>query len=158
MPSTGRAQVNIWLPSIFVDFPFINIFKLCDRVWTASGASEDHFELIDAAGYPSRMASGAGTYATFVRGYLTDNDRWVLTWDGDATVTFSATTSGVTTTLSSSSSNRREYTITSASRPLLSNFTGQVSITAIPTGVSNIRIFRKSQESLLDAGQKFNPD
>ncbi|MBI5263391.1 MAG: hypothetical protein HY852_16400 [Bradyrhizobium sp.] len=154
----GKLQVNLWIPSLFADFPLIDIFKLSDRFWEVPGAKEDFYELIGENGYPTRMANGASFYQTYCIGYLTANDNWVITWEGAGSVTIGGPTAGVSYALVSKASNRLEYSITSSALAFGTGFRLIVRITGITRPISNIRIFRKSHEPLLSAGQKFNPD
>src|SRR5689334_10286345 len=99
--ATYRAPVQINLAGLFprTNFPFIDCSKSADRIWNASGATEDHFALIQADGYPSRMASGAATYSNFIGIYLTDSDPWVVTWTGAGTVTLTTSDSNVSSSV-----------------------------------------------------------
>lgn len=158
----GRINTNLWFPYGNVYAPFINIFRSADTTWrTQSGTpTEDYYNLFDANGYPTRMPSGAALYVLFIRAHLTDGVRWVMTWDGPNTgLSLSTVTAGTTLTQVDTSVNRREYTLTSAALPVNSGVIFQVSISAITEGdhLQNIKIFRKDQEALLNAGQNWSP-
>lgn len=155
----GRAQVNMWLPNLFVDYPLIDNFHLADRPWECTSATEDYWELMQANGYPSRMPSGSSPVYSVSMLLPLVSDTWVVTWDGGpVTLTLSVPTSGVSSSRTLNQANRQEWTITSATRPLHSNVRVTPQITAITSPISNLKIFRKSQETLLNAGNKFNPD
>lgn len=156
--SSGKLQVNLWMPTLYADFPLIDLFKTADRFWEAPGAKEDFYSLIGTDGYPSRMANGAAYYQTYCIGYLTSGDNWVITWDGTGVVSVGGPTTGVTYSLASRATNRLEYSISSQTLPLFSSFRLIIRIQAISAKISNIRIFRKSHEKALAGGQKFNPD
>lgn len=151
----ARAQVNLWFPYRDIDFPFINVMKSSDRIWLANGATEDHFALLDAQGYPTQMPSGASAYQTYTGIYLTDNDHWVFTWDGVGTISVQNITANVSASYDVLVPNRQEIAFTSETLAIGTSVGIGVQINSTP--VSNIRVFRKSQESLLDAGQKFAP-
>lgn len=158
-PSRGRrAQINLWFPFQTIDFPFIDLAKMIDEPWRANGATEDHYALMDDNGYPTRMPRGASDYRAYFHLYLTDNDPWVVTWEGTGAVTLSSTDAKVSSGVSSSP-NRKEVTFTSRAYELHHVFTTQIVFSGVidRDRVRNIKVFRKSHESLLNAGQVYAP-
>lgn len=156
---TGRAQVNLGIPYATSDFPFLDAVKMLDRPWVSDGATEDPNLLIGATGYPSRMAD-VGQWASYTGVYFTGSDPWVLTWTGNSNIIASFYAPSGLSVSSSSSSNRVEYTISAGSSGATTGtpISVQLVITGITTSISNVRLFRKSQETLLNSGEIWNPD
>lgn len=153
-------QCNLWFPFNGMEYPFINLARMMTDVWRAVGATEDHYALLDNNGYPTKMATGMiEPYKTFINLYLTNNDPWVLEWDGSATLSIGIVTAGVSASTNVISSNRIEYTITSGSLAFNATFLIQLNIEATTFGNNgrNIRLYRKSHETLLNAGQVWAP-
>jgi hypothetical protein len=155
----ARAQVNVWWPFDSTDFPFIDLCRIIHYPFRAAGASEDHYALMDNSGYPTRMAAGAAAYSFFFRLYLTTADPYVIDWEGAGTVTLAANDAEISGNSSTINANRKEVTFTSTSKTIGASFVGSVSITAITEGnhPTNIRVYRKSHEALINAGQICSP-
>jgi hypothetical protein len=114
---------------------------------------------MDDSGYPTRMAADAAAWSYFFRCYLTDNDPYVIDWEGSGTVSLADNDDEITTNSSTINSNRKEVTFTSTSKGIGASFVSSVSITAITEGnhPTNIRVYRKSHEALINAGQICSP-
>ena len=56
----GKAQVNMSFLYRGNNYPFINAFKSCDRIWEATNTTEDGYALLDANSMPTRMPTGTG--------------------------------------------------------------------------------------------------
>jgi hypothetical protein len=164
----GKAQVNL-NPAPYEDMWAINFCKMAGP-WQASGASDGTWpSLLNSTGYPTGMPNGVGAkwISQQLYGYGIAGDVWVLDWQGSAT--FSLATNGwasgsISQTLNTA--NRQEYTLagnpqwTDSGLPTAALLL-QLSITAISTTPSNIRLYRKDQESLIDgsgATSIFNPN
>ena len=147
----------------------INFCKMSGP-WQASGASDGTWpSLINSTGYPTGMPNGGGAkwISQQLYGYGVAGDVWVLDWVGSAT--FNLATNGwasgsISQTLNTS--NRQEYTLagnpqwTDGGLPTAALLL-QLQITAISTTPSNIRLYRKDQESLINgsgATAIFNPN
>ena len=100
---------------------------------------------------------GCRTILTFHL-YLTDNDPWVLAWDGQGTVWIDSLDANVSVSLASFT-NRKEFKFISSALPLGTTFGAEVRFNDVVEGnhVRNIRVFRKSHETLLNAGEIFAP-
>lgn len=167
----GRACVNLTLTAPYYDWPFLNACKAQSYPWTASGASDDAwYQNYDSRGYPTQMPNGGG--ATWITNQLymygADGDVWVLDWPGTATLVLSQSFGGGgTITLTSSASNRLEYRLNSPSGGFFANGVSinpallcRITISSMSSNAfasGDIRLFRKDQESLLNAGQVFDP-
>lgn len=136
----------------------------------ASGSwTGDPLSLLNQYGYPQAMPSGAGTTWTSQQLYIygAASDVWVLDWDGTATMAL--TTNGWTSGSMSSNtinSNRIEYTLSGSP-----NYTSggvrypallmTLTISAITTPPTKIRLYRKEYESLINgsgATSYFDPN
>lgn len=162
MALTGRTQVNFNPVAYGTDHPFINVAKTIDRVWTGGGATEDVMLLLDDQGYPTKMPAGVSQLTNYITFYRpTDaSDPWVLTWDGVGTVNLGGSqwqlvTSGKNTV----SANRIEWTLSYAGTVVGDTLSVQIEINATTEGnhVRNIKLFRKSHETLLNAGEILAP-
>lgn len=167
----GRAQVNVTLPAPYYDYPFLNACKMATLPFTAVSATDDTwYQNFDSRGYPTQMPNGAGAvwHGDQIWIYGQTGDIWVLDWPGTATLTLtnSFVSGGFTET--SINANRKEYTFTGSiaggnlvdgvyeNSALLCRLTiSSMSPNAFAGG--DIRLFRKDQESLINAGQVFQP-
>src|SRR4051794_31131842 len=119
----GKVQINLYFMSLGADFPFINHARTATYIWRANGATEDHYALLDAQGYPTRMAAGATEYrAAGTNIYILSDqtDRWVLTWDGSGSVDLGGNPPPGVSWLLASGSNaagRKEYRFTGGAQP-----------------------------------------
>lgn len=167
-PTVGRAQINFDISYADDDFPFLDVVHMVSRPWEMFGAITDPNLLIGANGYPSAMPDGGAQPVTYSAIYLTDpalNDKWVLTYSGTGRiVTNFYSPSGITVVCDpvdcNPSSNRVEYTITTGSSGISTGgpISVQFIISSITSPLSNMSMFRKSQETLLNSGEKWNPD
>lgn len=155
----GRAQVGLWFPYDTLDFPLIDVFKMVGRFWRAAGTpTEDYFALMDANGWPTRLANGIYQYQTTFAAYIADpadNDRWVATWTGGSgfTVGVDPSNPGATLTQVASSPNRLEFTLTSGTLASYTPINLNLTMTDLTTPVTSFQFFRKSHESELLAGR-----
>lgn len=160
----GRLQINTSFLYGANQFPFINQFKANDRPLGNSTTAEDHYALLDSTGMPTRMPSDNLGFHTFISLVLLDPaDRWVVTWSG-GTNAFDVQLGipngegfELSTTITVNTHGRKEYQITSSIAPLHSAFTCQVGIggVTVQSPVSDIKIFRKSEEAELSSGFAF---
>lgn len=162
----GKAQVNLDISYADDDFPFLDVVHMVNRPWEVFGAATDPNVLIGPSGYLTAMPS-SGQPVTYSAVYLTDptlNDPWVMTYSGSGRIVTAFPTSGISVVCAPVDCNpvggRVEYTITAGSSglPIGAPIVAQFVTTSITTPLSNLRMFRKSQETLLNGGEKWNPD
>lgn len=157
-----KTQVNLWFPFENLDFPFINMYRMISVLWSAPfGTTDDVVALINADGYPTALPSGGTRLRTFSYGYYVPGESWVLTWAGTATLSVSNGTTGFTLGSCTTTTNRIVCPIApspSNGLPAGTPFTVNIDVTAFGSGVSDIKFFRASRETLLNAGEIFEPD
>lgn len=167
----GKVQVNspLNLPSLM--FPFLNYFKTMDRIWLAENNTQDGYQFlgtvvgpnITETSMPTQMPTGSSpVYQTNVYLPLLDpaaSDRWVVTWDGPGTffnVSFGISDPNITTNWIVQNPNRGEWIFTSSTYTPGTPFLTILNLSGITTGagnqINNIKIFKKSQEALINAG------
>lgn len=175
--AVGKVQVNSPLNFPGGAFPFINLFKTMDRIWLAVNNTQDSYQFIGTVvgpnitetSMPTQLPTGSGVvYQTNTYLYIIDpalNDRWVITWDGPSTagnISLGNPDSNVTSTLIFANPNRSELTLTSGTYTPGTSVIQICNLQGISTGagnqINNIKIFRKSQETLMNSGEIFAPD
>lgn len=154
---TGQIGMNLQLSgnSYFgTEYPFLDRFKTAwggtDSLWRAKDGDGNFTEddvAVNAAGWPTAIPGGAARVVTFVgldpTGEATSND-YVILYTGTITIELGGGT------VTDSSAGRIEFTSTATDGIL------ELAVTAITT-TPTIRVVRADQESLLDAGDLFNP-
>lgn len=147
--------------------------RTCDPGLFAQGATDDYYANFDNNGYPTRNSVGAAEYKQFLDLYLLPIDpgtgqteTWVVTWTGPAgtfQVQVSTGIAGIaqSTTNPTGAGNRIEYTFSSSTLPINTTFQCTIHLQNVWDGtnyVQNVKIFRKTQEALLNSGEIFNPE
>lgn len=176
----GKVQVNSPLNLPGLQFPFINLFKTKDREWLAINNTQDGYQFIGTVvgpnitedNMPTQMPTAVGGqtvfYQTVTYLYIIDpalNDRWVITWDGPSAffnVLCGNPDGNVTSTQIVNNPNRNEFTLTSSVYTPGTAVIQQCNLQGVSVGagnqINNIKIFRKSQEALMNSGEIFAPD
>lgn len=157
------------------DLMFIDVLRNAQQVWQAFlNPTEDPYALLNADGYPNKMANGTGQWRLINSGgQLQDptdgfNGRWILDWTcaPGATATLDAAPSGAaglaqstfSTTTNPSQNGRIVYNVTSGSVPPGTAILWQVNIRACTGQITKIRLYPARYEALLNSGQQWDPD
>lgn len=162
----GLAQVNLGIMYSNADFPFLDVMHMADQPFIATSATVDPNLLLGANGLPTAMPN-AGQWYTVTAMYFTPGDPWVLTYSsvGASRIVLNPfAPSGIAFTCvpvdCNPSGNRLEVTFTAGTSGAVAGtpISTQVIVTSITTSITNIRLFRKSQETLLNSGEIANPN
>lgn len=165
----GLAQTNIITTLTGVatapatEVMFIDLTRQSFQTWQCQGqaATVDPYTFLDANGYPTGFPTGGTSWnQKNIYGWVADpadgfGGRYVLDWNGTATITGFLGGSGITITPHTISANRIEYDITGAAN---TQFLVTLAMTSITTAPTSIRFYRKAYESRLNAGQQWDPD
>lgn len=156
----GKGQICIGVRVPSQELPFLNVCKSFLTPYFAVSATEDYNLLLNSRGYPTRLATGAGSYwRSAAESYIygTTGDVWVMDWQGSATLTlFDVNGGGFNQTLSSA--NRNEYTLTGAGASPLRVYVKISAMAANNFDTGQIRVYLKKYETLINSGAIFDPD
>lgn len=153
----GRSQVNPSGMGQSGQYQFINRM-LNSTFWGAgSGATVPYTpDLMDTNGYPtSLLGAGASAAAVTILEIESNSEYsgiWVITWTGNGTMflNFSQTPSaGFTSANLTGSSGSGRYEFTTSAGGLI-----EIGITALP--ITNLKFFRKDEETNLNNGEIFS--
>lgn len=157
----GLKQVNTVSPFGPGCYLFMNFIKSASEIQYLSPPTDATWPKLpalelDADGYPTTLVAGTGGYfMNFTIPNATQySQRWVLKWDGVGTVipaNFNATTN-------LTASNRLEFTNNDTSANWTSCAIFVQAFSNSPNHVTNLRMCRKIDEALMDAGQIVFPD
>jgi hypothetical protein len=163
----GRLQANTWFAGAYFDHWALNAIDMAVfGFYSTSGTTyvaQDSEYYLNSNGFPTQMPGGSADrwFKPQVWIYGAVNDTWDLEYPSSHTVTLVAVDSGFTISKSTVSAGRDRYTITAVpGSPQNYNYLCNLQITAMSgsSWTGGIKLYRTEHKSLIDAGEKFNPD
>src|ERR1700704_1147014 len=157
----GLKQTNTVSPFGPGCYLFMNFIKSASEIQYLSPPTDPTWPKfpaieLDANGYPTTLVAGTGGY---FMGFTIPNatqysQRWVLKWDGIGTVI----PANFNATVNLTQSNRLEFTNNDTGVLWTSCTIFVQAFSNSPNHVTNLRMCRKIDEALMDAGQLVFPD
>jgi hypothetical protein len=145
----GRSQVNLNFLQTGSDYPFLNCLKTAQSWGLADNSGWPDPDTLDSDGYPISISHGGVYTVFFVPSQASRPGNYVMTWNGNGTVTCGMGNTPVSGSRTSTNGSGRYVFTTTETR-----FVIGISAIGNPR-ISNLQVFHINDEAALNAGQVF---